>query len=74
MEEGSRRTKDRRFIVGLRDRVVNRILLLYVNIESKSSTFGMKENLGEEKGSFCCYLYPMVGWLSLDQDLLGLRL
>ena len=46
MEEGSRRTKDRRFIVGLRDRVANRILLLYVNIESKSSTFGMKGNLG----------------------------
>ena len=71
MEEGSRRTKDRRFIVELRDRAMNRILLLYVKIESKSSAFGIKESSGEERGSFCC-LSPMVGWLSLDQDLLGL--
>ena len=37
MEEGSRRTKDRRFIVELKDRAMNRIFLLYVKIESKSS-------------------------------------
>ena len=37
MEEGSRKTKNRRFIVELRDRVMNRILLLYIKIKSKSS-------------------------------------
>jgi hypothetical protein len=39
MEEGSRRTKDRRFIVELKDRAMNKILLLYVKIESKSSAW-----------------------------------
>ena len=33
MEEVSRRTKDRRFIVELRDRAMNRTLLLYVIIK-----------------------------------------
>ena len=37
MKEGSRRTKDRRFIVELEDRAMNRILLLYVKIESKNN-------------------------------------
>ena len=37
MEEGSRRTKDRKFIVELEDTAMNRIFLLYINIESKSS-------------------------------------
>ena len=37
MEEGSRRTKDRRFIVELKDRTMNRILLLYAKLENKSS-------------------------------------
>ena len=36
MEEGSRRTKDRRCIVELKDRTM-RILLLYVKIKNKSS-------------------------------------
>ena len=37
MEESSKRTKDRRFIVELKDRAMNKIFLLYVKIESKSS-------------------------------------
>ena len=73
MEEGSRRTKDRRFIIELRDRAMNRIFLLYVKVESKSSAFGIRGSSGEESGSFFC-LSPMVGWLSLVQDLLGLCL
>ena len=36
MNEGFRRTKDRRFIVELKDRAMNRICLLYVKIESES--------------------------------------
>ena len=52
MKEGSRRTKDRRFIVELEDRAMNRILLLYVKIESKSSAFGIRGSSGEERGTF----------------------
>ena len=37
MEEYFRRTKDRRFIVELKDRARNKILLLYVKIESKNN-------------------------------------
>ena len=37
MEEGYRKTKDRIFIVELKDRAMNRIFLLYVKIKSKSS-------------------------------------
>ena len=37
MEEGSRRTKDRRFIIELRDRAMNRLFLLYVKVESKNN-------------------------------------
>ena len=70
MEKCYRRTKDRRFIVELRDKAMNRTLLLYVKIECQSSAFGIRRSSGEERGSFC--LSPMVGWLSLDQDLLGL--
>ena len=40
MEEGSRRTKDGRFIEELvKDRAMIRILILYVKIESKCSAF-----------------------------------
>ena len=35
MKEGLRRTKDRGFIMELRDRAMKRILLLYVKIEVK---------------------------------------
>ena len=38
----TRRIKDRRFIVELRDRTMNITLLLYVKIESKSSAFGIR--------------------------------
>ena len=72
MKESSRVTKDRRFMVELRDRAMNRILLLYVKINSISSVFGIRGSSGEEGIFFC--LSPMVGWLSLDQDLLSLRL
>ena len=60
MEESYRRTKDRRFIVELHVIAINRILLLYVKVESKSSAFGIKESSGEERGSLC--LSPMIGW------------
>jgi hypothetical protein len=69
LEEGFKETKDRIFIVELKDRALNRILLLYMKIESKSDTFGIRGSSEEERGSF--YFSPMVGWLSLDQDLLG---
>ena len=39
MEEGSRRTKDRRFIVELKDRAMRRILLLYVKMKGKSNAW-----------------------------------
>ena len=45
MEEVFRITKDRRFIVELRDRAMNIILLLYVKIESKSSAFGITKKV-----------------------------
>ena len=60
MEEGSRRTKDRRFIVELKNRAMNRIPLLYVKIESKSSAFGIRGSLGEERGSFLSLSYGRV--------------
>ena len=68
MEEGSRITKDRRFILELKDRAMNIILLLYVKVESKSSAFGIKESLGKDEAFFC--LSPMVGWLSLTNSYL----
>ena len=37
MEEGSRRTKDRRFIVELMDKAMNKIFLIYAKKENKSS-------------------------------------
>ena len=40
-----------------------------MEIESKSSAFGIRITLGEERKSFC--LSPIVGWLSLDQDLIA---
>jgi hypothetical protein len=67
MEEGSRRTK-----IELKDRAMNKIILLYVKIDSKSSAFGIRGSSGEEGGYFC--LSPMVGWLSLNEDPLGLGL
>jgi hypothetical protein len=47
-----RRTKNRRFIVELIDRAMNRILLLYVKIESESRAFGIRGSLGEKRGAF----------------------
>ena len=41
-----------------------------MKIESKSSAFGIRGSSGEERESFG--LSPMIEWLSLDQDLLGL--
>ena len=69
LEEGSKEIKDKIFIVELKDRALNRILLLYMKIKSKSSTFGIRESSGEEKESF--YFSPMIKWLSLDQNLFG---
>ena len=60
MEEDSRRTKDRRFIVELRDRAINKILLLYVKTKTKSSALGMKESSGEERGSFLSLYHGRV--------------
>ena len=33
---------------------MNRLLLRYVKIESKSSVFGIKRSSGAERGVFCC--------------------
>ena len=52
MEEGYTRTKDGRFMVELRDRDINKILLLYVNIENRRSAFGIRGSWGEKRGSF----------------------
>ena len=60
MEEGSRKTKDRRFIVELIDRAMNRIFWLYEKIESKSSAFGVRGISGEEGVSFMSLSY---GWV-----------
>jgi hypothetical protein len=51
-----RRAKDRRFIVELQDRAMNRLLSLHVKIESESSAFGIKGSSGEERVAFCCKL------------------
>ena len=73
MEESFRRTKDRRIIVELQVRVMNRILLLYVKVKGKSSAFGIKKSSGKERGFLC--LSPMVGWWSFfDQYLFDLGL
>ena len=60
MEEGSRRTKDERFILELRDRAMNRILLLYVKIKSKSNAFGIRGSSGEERAYFWSFSYGQV--------------
>ena len=52
MEEGSKRIKDRRFIVDLRDRAMNIIYLLYVKIESKSSDLIQKNARGSKEDIF----------------------
>ena len=50
--KGSRRTKDRRLIVELKDRAMNNNLLLYVKIKSKSSAFGIRGNSGRIENIF----------------------
>ena len=70
MEESSRRTKDRKFIIEIRDRSINIIILLYVKMKNKSSAFDIRGSSGKKRRFFC--LSPKVGWLSLDQNLLGL--
>ena len=47
-------------IVELRNRAMNIIILLYVKIESKSSTFGVKEISGEEREFFLSVSYSRV--------------
>ena len=39
---------------------MNKIFLLYVKIESKSSAFGIKKNSGEERGYFLSPSYGQV--------------
>jgi hypothetical protein len=71
MEEGSRITKDRGFIYSrIKDRSMNTILLLYLDIRSKSSAFGIRGSSGRREDFVS--LSPKGGWLCLDQDLLGL--
>ena len=72
MEEGSRKTKDKRFIVELIYRSINRILKLYVKIECKSSAFGVRGSSGEERRSFLSLSYgqvvelrPRSNWLTI---------
>ena len=57
--------KDRRFIVTLKNRAMSRILLLCVKIKNKNNAFAIRWSSGEKRAL-------MVGWLSLDQDLIGL--
>jgi hypothetical protein len=45
---------EHRFIVELQGRAMNVTLLLHVKIESKSSAFGIKRSLEEERGVFFC--------------------
>ena len=47
-------------MVELRDRAMNRVLLLYVKIKNKSNAFGIRGSLGEEGGSF---LFLSYGWV-----------
>ena len=58
MEEGSRITKDRRFIVDLRD--MNKTPLLYVKIECESNAFGIRGSSGKERGFFLSLSYGRV--------------
>ena len=60
MEESSRRAKDRRFIVELQVRAMNRILLLYVKVEGKSNAFGIKESSGGGERTFMSLSYGRV--------------
>ena len=60
MKKYSRRTEDRRFIVELTDRAMNKILLLYVKTKSKSSALGINESSGEERGFFSSLSYGRV--------------
>ena len=56
-EKSSRRTKNIRFIVELKDRAMNRILSLCVKVENKSSAFGIREILGRREDLFCLSPY-----------------
>ena len=60
MEEGSRRTKDRRFLIKLKNRAMNRTLLLCVKIESKRSAFGIRGSSGSERISSLSLSYGRV--------------
>ena len=51
MEEGSKGTKNRRFIVELTlELYMNIRLLLYLEIESKNSVFGIRGSSGKDRG------------------------
>ena len=60
MKKYSKKTKDRRFIVELRDRVVNKILLPYVKTKTKSSAFSIKKSSGGREDLFLSLSY---GWV-----------
>ena len=60
MDEGYRKTKDKRFIVELENRAMIGMLSLYVKIESKSSSFDTKESSREERIFFLSLSYGRV--------------
>ena len=62
IEEGSRITKDRRFIIELRDKAMNRILLLYMQIKNKNSVVGIRRSSGRGERIFFISLLWSGGW------------
>ena len=59
MEKGYRRTKDRIFLVESRYKAMNRIIILYGKIESKSSAFGIKKTRGRREDFFVSLLWSV---------------
>ena len=57
MKEGSRRTKNRRFIIELKYIAMNIIISLYLEIISKISAFGIRGSLGEKEDFFVSLLW-----------------
>ena len=60
MEEDSGMTKKRRFIIELKDKVVNIIFLLYVKLESKNNALDIRGSSGEREDHFMSHSYGPV--------------
>ena len=59
MEEDSRITKDKSFIIELKDIAMSIIFLLFLEIRSKSSAFGIRGSSREERVFFSL----SYGWM-----------